>query len=429
MVRTTVGVGPLLVGCLVAACSSPAEVTTQHHAPVAAPVATPAGTAPAEAGPAAAAEAALRLEALVGQHSILAADMMRARVRTDADLAQSANAALGNNTKAMGDVLEPVLGEAGRREFEEKWAEHIEALFNYSRGLATNDDDVRAEAKSELVEYEEELAEFFVAGSQGRLDRGTALAGVREHVDHLVEGADAYAAGEKAEAADLYRVSYAHSFDLGEGLARALLPPAVGRELDRPTLRLRAALTRLLEEHVALVLAAMRSAVTDGADLRSVGDAVDGNTLDLTSAVDALFGAAAAQGFQSHWADHIDELLAYTKATAAHDTAGQERARRTLQGFEQTFATFLDDATQHRLGQQALAQAFVMHDRMLLAQIDAYAAKDYVQAHDLGHQTYEEMFTVAGQLATAIGTTVASRLPTGGSQTGGGGTAGTVESR
>ena len=206
-------------------------------------------------------------------------------------------------------------------------------------------------------------------------------------------------------------------------------PPEVGRELDRPTLRLRAALTRLLDEHVALVLAAMRSAATDGADLPSAGDAVNGNTLDLTAAIDALFGAAAAQGFQSHWADHIDQLIAYTKAAAADDTAGQEEARRTLQGFEQTFATFLDDATQHRLGQPALAQAFVMHDRMLLAQIDAYAAQDYAQAHDLGHQTYEDMFTVAGQLSTAIGTTVASRLPTGGSQTGGGGTAVMVESR
>jgi hypothetical protein len=420
-VRTRIGAGTLLVTCLVAACSSPTRVATEHHAPAAAPAAQAETASPAEA--------ALRLEALVGQHSILAADMMRARVRADADLAQSANAALGTNTKAMGDVLEPVLGSAGRQEFEAAWAEHIEALFNYSRGLATRDEEVRTDAESELLEYEEDLAELFVAESGGRLDRRTALAGVREHVDHLVEGADAYAAGRKAEAAELYRVSYAHSFDLGEGLARALLPPGVGAELDRPTMRLRAALTRLLDEHVALVLAAMRSAVTDGADLRSVGDAVNANTLDLTSAVDALFGAAAAAGFQSHWADHIDQLMAYTKATAAHDTAGQERARRTLQGFEQTFATFLDDATQHRLGQQALAQAFVMHDRMLLAQIDAYAAKDYVQAHDLGHQTYEEMFTVAGQLATAIGTTVASRLPTGGSQTGGGGTAGTVESR
>jgi hypothetical protein len=71
----------------------------------------------------------------------------------------------------------------------------------------------------------------------------------------------------------------------------------------------------------------------------------------------------------------------------------------------------------------------VLHDRMLLDQLDAYAAKDYAQAHDIGYRTYDSSFTVSGQLATAIGSTVARRLPTGGSDTGGGGTAGTPGGR
>jgi hypothetical protein len=167
----------------------------------------------------------------------------------------------------------------------------------------------------------------------------------------------------------------------------------------------------------------MRATVADTADQPSLAAAVNGNTQDLAGAVDALFGAAAATGFQEHWADHVDELMAYAAAVARKDAPARERARRDLQGFEQTFATFLDDATGHRLGQPALAQAFVMHDRMLLAQIDAYGAGDYPEAHELGHQAYDEMFTVSGQLATAIGSTVAERLPTGGSATGGGGTA------
>lgn len=426
-VRNTAALGTLLAAGLVAsACSSPppSSVAVEHQAHTVAAAPTPSTTAASPASPASPAEAALRLEALVGQHSVLAADMMRARVRADDDLAQATNAALGENTRDMGAVLAPVLGAAGRRQFEEEWAEHIGALFNYSRGLSIHDEKVREDAEEELVEYEEELAEFFVAASDGRLDRKAALAGVHEHVDHLVDGVDAYAAGDKETAVELYRASYAHSFALGEDLARALLPRRVGEELDRPLLRLRAALTRLLGEHVALVVALMRSAATDGADVASLGDAVNGNTLDLTAAIDVLFGAAAARGFQAHWADHVDQLMAYTAATAAGDAGRQEAARRRLQHFEQTFATFLDDATQHRLGQPVLAQAFVMHDRMLLAQIDAYAAEEYAQAHDLGYQTYDDMFTVSGQLATAIGDMVARRLPAGGSQTGGGGTAG-----
>jgi len=438
-VRTTTGIGrvfgTLLLASLLAACSSDSDPPAAGSAPPPTPAATSSSAASAGAGvaplepPTDPAEAALRLEALVGQHSILAADMMRARIRSDSDLAQSANAALGKNTQSMGAVLRPVIGDDGVTRFEDAWAEHIEELFEYARGLSTGDDALRDEAHEELVEYEADLAEFFVDASKGRLDRRAALAGVAEHVNHLLHGADAYAAGDRATAANLYREAYGQSFGLGDALARALLPRAVGAQLDTPALRLRSALTELLGENVALVVGAMRSTVTDGADVPSLGTALNGNTQDLTAAVDALFGEAAAQRFQSHWADHIDQLLAYTRATAADDAAGQAAARRSLAGFEQSFAGFLDDATEHRLGRDALQQAFVLHDRMLLEQLDAYAAKDYAQAHDIGYRTYDSSFTVSGQLATAIGSTVAKRLPTGGSQTGGGGTAGTPGGR
>jgi hypothetical protein len=436
-VRTTTGIGralggALLLASLLAACSSDSDPPPTEAAPSPSPSVSPSatpGVVPPLQPPATPAEAALRLEALVGQHSILAADMMRARIRADSDLAQSANAALGKNTQAMGAVLTPVLGADGVARFEEAWAEHIEELFEYARGLSTDDAALRDHAHEELVEYEADLAQFFVDASKGRLDRKAALDGVAAHVNHLVHGADAYAAGDRATAANLYREAYGHSFGLGDALARALLPPAVGTELDTPSLRLRSALTQLLGENVALVVGAMRSAVTDGADLPSLGAALDGNTQDLTAAVDALFGPTSARQFQSHWADHIDELLAYTRATATDDAAGQAAAQRALAGFEASFAGFWDDTTEHRLGRDELQQAFVLHDRMLLDQLDAYAAKDYAQAHDIGYRTYDTSFTVSGQLATAIGSTVARRLPTGGSQTGGGGTAGAVGSR
>jgi hypothetical protein len=373
--------------------------------------------------------AGLRLEALLGQHSILAADMMRARVRSDADLAQSANAALGQNTAAMGDLLEPVIGKAVRGQFEHMWGEHIQALFNYSRGLAIHDADVRNDAREELVEYEGDLAEFFVTQSQGRLTRAAALAAVQMHITHLLQGADAYAAKDYVSAARFYRLSYSHTFDLGATLAHALLPAKVSKALDTPTLQLRSALTKLLGEHAALVIAAMRSAVGDPDDFRAMGAAVNANTVDLAGAIDTLFGAAAAQGFQSRWADHVDQLMVYTTATVSGDAAGQERARNTLRAFEQSFATFLNAATQNRLGQPALAQTFVLHDRMLMAEIDAYAAKSFPQAQDLSYQTYQEMFTVSGQLATAIGATLAGRLPKGGSQTGAGGMAKVLRGR
>jgi hypothetical protein len=435
-VPTAVVLRVVLVALLLSGCSGTAtpggsapETSAVKPQNAAAVVSPSPHASSGSAAPVSIAEPGVRLEALLGQHSILAADMMRARIRQDADLAQSADSALGKNTAAMADLLQPVIGKAARDEFADRWAEHITELFNYARGLATDDDEVRREAHEELVEYEGDLAEFFAGQSQGRLDRAGALAAVQMHVDHLVEGADAYAAKDYATAAKLYRQSYAHSFEIGSALAHALLPAKVTKELDTPELRLRSALTQSLGEHVALVVAAMRSAVGEQSDFSAMGTALNGNTVDLTAAMDTLFGAAAAKGFQSRWSDHVDQLMAYTAATVKGDGAEQEQARETLRTFEQSLGTFLNTATENRLGQSALAQTYAMHDRMLMAEIDAYAAKNYQEAQDLSYQTYEEMFTVSALLAGAIGDTLGPRLPRGGSQTGGGALAGVLEGR
>jgi hypothetical protein len=391
-----------------------AAVSDKHNALPAA--------APAESG----AEFTLRLEALLGQHSILSAEMMRGRLRGDPDFAQAANAALGKNSQAMGELVDSRFGEPARNRFETLWAAHVGAFFTYARGLATDDDSVREQARSELRTFEADLAEFFVSASDGRLQRASVDAALRSHVDHLLDEADAYAARRYGRAGAVYRQGYSHAFGLGETLATGLLGPETAATLERPEWRLRTALGRLLGEHSALVVAAMRSGVAGMPDFTATGEAVNSNTRDLSGAVGTLFGAQAAKGFQSLWADHVDDLMAYTTAVAEENAAGRAKALADLEGFERGFAGFLDSATEGRLGQAALAEAFLMHDRMLIHQVDEFAAKQYQDAHDLAYSTYQQMFDLAGQLSEAIGATVASRLPQGGAQTGGGGMAAVV---
>jgi hypothetical protein len=183
-------------------------------------------------------------------------------------------------------------------------------------------------------------------------------------------------------------------------------------------------LARLLGEHVVLVVAATRAGVTNAPDFAAAAEAVNTNTRDLTGAVDTLFGAGPAQRFQSLWADHIDQLMAYTTGVAAPDAKRRQDAVSRLNGFENAFATFLTTATAGRLSSAPLAKAILTHDQMLLAQVDAFAAKQYQQAYDSAYSTYGHMVEVASQLADAFAGTVGSRLPKGGSHTGYGGTAG-----
>jgi hypothetical protein len=383
-----------------------------------------AASAPSESSPT---EASLRLESLLGQHSVLAADMMRGRLRDDPDLAQAANAALGKNTEALGQLVQALFGEQAKSQFTQLWAGHVTALFNYARGLAEQDDAVRTQANAAIVRFESNLATFFSVASQGRLPRSAAEAAVRTHIAHLLDQAEAYAAKDYARSDRIYREAYTHGYGLGKVLAATLLPPTAAASLDTPTWRLRSELGRLLGEHVVLVVAATRAGVTNAADFATAAQTVDANTGDLAGAMGTLFGQTAGHRFQSLWADHIDALMAYSAAVVKQDDAQRTAAEQKLATFERGLSAFLASATRTRVAPAALADALQMHDRMLVQDADAFAAKNYAQAHEIAYTMYDQMFDLSRTLSSAFGATVAARLPVGGVQTGGGGMATAVE--
>src|SRR5882724_2826138 len=211
----------------------------------------PAAVAAHAAVSATAADLAIRLEALLGEHSVLAADLMRSRIRGDDDFVQAANAALGKNTDAMTTLIGQLFGKSTATRFGPMWSEHIVALFGYAGALAGHDDAARAAARGELTEYEKDLGAFFAGASHGRLSVAAADAAIVTHVGHLTMQADAYAAGDYATADQVYREGYQHTYDLGLTLAEALLPAADRATLRAPIWRLRSQLGKLLAEHAA----------------------------------------------------------------------------------------------------------------------------------------------------------------------------------
>jgi hypothetical protein len=380
----------------------------------------------AAAAPETAADRAVQLEALLGQHSVLAADVMRSRIRGDDDFVQSANAALGRNTDAMTDLVRRLFGAAAANAFAPQWSEHIVQLVAYAGALGDHDDAARKAARDKLVTFEGGLADFFAGASKGRLKPADARAAVAMHVEHLTTQADAYAAGDYAKADRINREGYEHTYDMGLALADALLPAGDRAALQAPVWRLRSQLGKLLAEHAVLVEDVTRAAVTNTPDFDAAAKMINANTQALGAAMDTLFGAAAARQFQAVWAAHVEQLVAYSAGAAAKDTARQEAAKAELRGIEDKMAKFLSTATGGRMSGADLSKALTAHDGMLLRHADAYAARDYPAAHDVAYQTYDHMFQVAQALADGFGATVAARLPQGGAQTGYGGLATTA---
>ncbi|HEU0212515.1 MAG TPA: hypothetical protein VFR13_00405 [Jiangellaceae bacterium] len=367
-----------------------------------------------------------QLEELLGQHTILTVRLTRARLRGDEDLAQTADGALSKNAADLAAPIGAVYGAEAAETFEQAWFNHITYVFDYARGVADDDAAVQSEARNQLDDYVTELSEYLAEATHQAMPVEVVAEELRMHADHLLEQVDAYAAEDYERAFQLERESYAHMFPLGKALATGIVTgegAELPAEFDSPAAELQSQLGMTLGEHAELAVDAMRSGISGLPDFPAAAGALDQNTIELTGMIESVFGAESARSFQKLWGDHIDAFVAYTQALAGKDDAAKEAAQARLTGFNSDFAQFLSTATQGRLETAALADAFVMHEQMLMQQINEYAAADYAMAHQVSYDAYQHMFALADQAATAIGETVAEGSPKGGAATGVFGTA------
>jgi hypothetical protein len=404
----------------VAACSSESVPRSAESPPelAAQPVVAHQHSSQAPANPV---ELRATLERLLAQHAILTVRLTRARLRNDADLAQTANAALSKNTTDIGALVGSVYGADAAEQFEQVWSSHVASLFNYSRGVADKDKTVTDGARQELTDYTINVSRFVEDATKQADAAAVIRTDLQKHVDQLLQQTDAYAQRDYARAFSLERESYAHMFPLGKALATAIVTGGGGAlpaDFDSTAQQLRSRLGMLLGEHAELAVDAMRSGVATLPDFSAAATALDGNTRDLTAAIEGLFGGANAERFQTLWGNHIDAFITYTQALAKNDRNGKETARAQLQQFNSDFAGFLSTSTEGRLGAPSLAQAFAAHEDLLIRQIDAYAGRDFQTAHQVSYDAFEHMFVLASDAATAIGDTIAARSPKGGAQTG-----------
>ncbi len=171
--------------------------------------------------------------------------------------------------------------------------------------------------------------------------------------------------------------------------------------LDGSAAGLRVALNRLLGEHLLLAASATNAAL-DGrtADYDAAAAALDENSVDLTSAITAVYGEDAGASFLEQWREHIGFFVDYTVATAAGDSAGQQAAADALAAYTTSFAAFLAGATE--LPAEALEANLQMHVAGLTAVIDAQAAGDETAYYTALREAYAHMATTAEALSGGI---------------------------
>ncbi|HET9289928.1 MAG TPA: hypothetical protein VFQ49_02515 [Actinomycetes bacterium] len=364
-----------------------------------------------------------QFEQLLGLHALLAVRQMRSVVATAPELQRATEASLQANTDALSQLVASAYGGAPADRFTPLWQRHLADLVAYAKAVAGNDTSAKSTARTLLLADADAYGSWQAEASKGRVKASDAAAGVRMHVEELMRQADAYAARDYARAYRIERAAYEHMFTAGAALAKAGVTPEVAVGLDAPPEKLRSAFAMLLGEHMELLVDAQRATFAGTQEFEAAAAQVNANTTALTKAMAGIVGPTKAAEFQTAWANHVEGLMAYTTAAASNNEAAKTTAKENLDGFAERLALYFSDVVRNVLATDPLTEAITAHDEHLIAQVDAYAAKDYAKAQQVQDEGYQQMVGVANVLVDAIEKVMAQAMPAGGSKTGGGGLA------
>jgi len=424
--RSRTGLVGLVILVLAAAAACDSSSPSRSGAPASTQAGHPAGhtatptTVPADASPK---ELRAQFEQLLGHHALLATRLMRSVVAQTPDLRQAAEVSLKENTGALTQLVTVAYDDAQSDRFDQLWQRTVIDLTSYAEAVDAGDAAAKQSARADLLADADAYGSWLAQASDGRVQASDAPNAMRTHVDNLMKQLDAYAARDYDTAYRIEREAYEHLFTAGVSLAKGSVAPKAAATLDAPPEQLRSAFAMLLGEHMELIIGAQRATFAGAPEFRAAAAQVNANSSALTKGMGAIVGPRKAAEFQSAWAEHVEGLMAYSTAVASNDEAAKAAAEENLSGIAGRLALYLSDIVRNELPVEPLTEALSAHDTHLVDQVDAYAAKRYSEALQMERDGYQQMLGVAGTLVGAIQKTVKPRLPVGGSQTGGGGTA------
>ncbi|MPZ00724.1 MAG: copper amine oxidase [Actinophytocola sp.] len=405
-------------GLLVSACGGAAAT---HNTTESGGVTTVASAKQAEVT---AEELRITLERQLGQHALLAIEAMRAGVAGQEHF-DAAAGALTKNTEDLTESIRLVYGDEGASKFNELWSDHIGFFVDYTTGLAEDDKQKQNKAKKRLDQYRQDFGAFLEGATDGELPQNAVADLLQQHVNQLISQMEAYHDESYEEAASKSREAYAHMFATAKGLAGAIVSTQDGFKgsVEGQAVDLRSSLGQLLGEHAQLAMQAMRSGVSGEKDFEALAGALNENTKDLTAAISSVFGEEGGKAFMKMWADHIDFFVQYTVALAEDDKQKQDDALKRLEQYRQDFSNFLDTASEGNIPANVVADGLQMHVNQLTSQVKQFNDDDFDGAFSSADEAYNHMYDTAKALSGGIVAFMGGEMPSGGVETGAGGTA------
>lgn len=162
----------------------------------------------------------ITFDRLLGEHTYLAAIVMRAQLE-GGEHREAAVDALGANSAELADQIEAVYGGEAAAAFSDLWTGHTSDYLAYVEATADGDDGRQQAALDGLATYRSEFSTF-LADANPHLDAAALETLLEAHTHHLVTQVDAFVAGDYGAAFDMLRGGYQQTEELAAGLAGAI---------------------------------------------------------------------------------------------------------------------------------------------------------------------------------------------------------------
>jgi hypothetical protein len=345
----------------------------------------------------------IALNQLLGEHAILAIQATQRGLVGGKDFNAVAKA-LDQNSVAISKAIGSVYGPAAANQFlngKNLWRAHIKYFVDYTVATAKHDTAGQKTAVANLMAYIQTQAAFFAKATG--LPKKALVDDLTAHVLQLKGQLDAFAKGNYAQAYSLTNAAYDHMGMTADLLAGAIAKQKHLGSTSSPAANLQIALDRLLGEHALLATWATQAGLNGDKNFPALAKQLDRNSVAISTAIGSLYGTPAAKQFlngKNLSRDHIKDFVAYTVATAKHDTAGQKRAVANLMAYIRTQAAFFAKAM--GLPKTALVNDLTAHVLQLKGALDDYAGKRYTATFTLVGGAYDHMFMTGNVLAGGI---------------------------
>ena len=371
--------GLVLVGCTrPSGVDGDARTAEEAHAP--------------EAG-----ELRIKLEELVGLHAHLVAEAGRASGRPK----DAAGAALAQSAEDVAAAVTEAAGVDGddASALERAWGAYVATVVEPGKGAG--------ERRRSQARVARKLATQLAAVTSTLEQQGVRRL-LSEPLDKLGRHADAFAKRDHDEAYELEREAYADMVTLGGAVAAGIIEGDRDRypgPRSTGAIELHSALRQLFGEHALLTATTTRRGVVAARDFPAAAAALNGNTADLSKAVESIYDDASA--FTAQWRDRIRLFAEHAAALGDGRKEDANRARGRIVRVSGRLAAMLERVSDGGIAGDDSTRVLRQLDRALLAHTEDFAAKRFDDAERAKQRAYGS----AGILAEVIAAAVAQQQP------------------